>query len=259
VNPARSTEADVAAAVRAARLNLEFTRVTAPISREAGRAEVTTGNLVQSGGNAPTLLTTIVSLDSIYVEFEGDEQVYLKYVELSHRGDRPSSRHARNPVFMGLANEQGYRHEGCMVFADNRLNTQTGTIRGRAIFDSKKRLFTVGLFARLKLVGSGRYRATLVSDRAIGTDQDHKFVPVLGGDGKLQYREVKLGRVVDGLRVVTDGLKAGETIVVSGLQRVRPGMTVKATEVAMDADVPASARLPPVAAPGASASTSAGR
>ncbi len=252
VNAARSTEADVAAAqaaVRSARLNLEFTRVTAPISGLASRAEVTTGNLVQSGGNSPTLLTTIVSLDPIYVEFEGDEQVYLKYTELSRRGDRASSRQVRNPVFMGLANEQGYPHEGYMVFVDNRLNTQTGTIRGRAVFDNKDRLFTPGLFARLKLIGSGKYRARLVSDRAIGTDQDHKFVLVLGPDGKLQYREVKIGRVVDGLRVVLDGLQAGETIVVNGLQRVRPGMAVKPKEVAMDADVPASARLPAIEPP----------
>jgi RND family efflux transporter MFP subunit len=247
VNAALAAEADVAAAeaaVRAAKLNLEFTRITSPIDGLASRAEVTSGNLVQSGGNAPTLLTTVVSLDPIYVEFEGDEQVYLKYTELSRRGDRASSRQARNPVFMGLSTEEGYPHEGYMVFVDNRLNTQTGTIRGRAVFDNKDRLFTPGLFARLKLIGSGRYRAVLVSDRAIGTDQDHKFVLVLGSDGKLSYRPVTIGRVVDGLRVVLEGLRAGEKIVVNGLQRARPNMPVKSTEVPMDAGVPSSARLP---------------
>jgi RND family efflux transporter MFP subunit len=252
VNAARAAEADVAsaeAAVRAARLNLEFTRITSPIDGRASRAEVTTGNLVQSTGNPPTLLTTVVSMDPIYVEFEGDEQVYLKYTELSRRGDRASSRQARNPVFMGLSSEEGYPHEGYMVFVDNRLNTQTGTIRGRAVFENKDRLFTPGLFARIKLIGSGKYHALLVSDRAIGTDQDHKFVLVLGADGKLEYREVKIGRVVDGLRVVLEGVKAGEKIVVNGLQRARPKQAVKATEVPMDQGVPASARLPVVDPP----------
>lgn len=248
VNRGRETVAAVQgaeAAVEAARLNLEFTRVTSPIGGRVSKAEVTVGNLVDAGQGAP-LLTTVVSTNPVYVEFEGDEQVYLKYTTLSQQGTRPSSRDARNPVFMGLANEEGFPHQGHMVFVDNQLNPQTGTIRGRAIFDNSDGRFTPGLFARIKLMGSGRYHAVLVNDRAIGTDQDQKFVLVVGADNTLAYRPVKVGRVVQGLRVVLDGLEPGETIVVNGMQRVRPGMAVSPQRVAIDEGVPAAARLPEV-------------
>ena len=219
------------AAVESARLNVEFTEVRAPISGRTSRAEVTAGNLVT---HASTVLTTIVSLDPIYVYFEGDENVYLRYQGLAASGERPSSRVVRNPVFIGLSNEEGHPHEGYIDFVDNRLDPRTGTIRARAVFSNKDRTFTPGLFARVKLVGSGRYRAVLVNDRAIGTDQDRKFVLVVGADGNTQYRAVKLGPIVDGLRVVREGLKAGEVIVVNGLQRVRPGMPVKGNKVPME-------------------------
>jgi RND family efflux transporter MFP subunit len=229
--------------VEAARLNLGFTRVTSPIDGRVSRAEVTPGNLVQSGQSA-TLLTTVVSLDPIYVEFQGDEQIYLKYTEMSQRGERPSSRYAQNPVLLGLANEDGFPHQGYMVFVDNQLDPATGTIRARAIFDNKDRRFTPGLFARVRLIGSGRYHAVLINDRAVGTDQDKKFVLVLGAGDVAEYRPVTIGRVVDGLRVVLTGLKAGETIIVNGLQRVQPGMKVAPTRVAMDEGVPAYEHLP---------------
>jgi multidrug efflux system membrane fusion protein len=147
---------------------------------------------------------------------------------------------------MGLSNEEGYPHRGYMTFVDNRLNPETGTIRGRAIFENKDARFTPGLFARIKLIGSGTYHAVLVNDRAIGTDQSQKFVLVVGDKNVLAYRPVKTGRVVQGLRVVLDGLKPGETIVVNGIQRVRPGIPVTPQPVPMDQDVPASARLPEV-------------
>ena len=220
------------AALESARLNVEFTQVRAPISGRTSRAEITAGNLVT---HADTLLTTIVSLDPIYVYFEGDEQVYLRHQELARAGERPSSRMAKNPVFIGLSNEQGHPHEGYIDFVDNRLDARTGTIRARGVFSNPYRKFTPGLFARVKLVGSGRYRAVLVNDRAIGTDQDRKFVLVVGPGGSAQYRAVKLGSLVDGLRVVREGLKAGEVIVVNGLQRVRPGMQVKPNKVPMEA------------------------
>jgi multidrug efflux system membrane fusion protein len=232
-----------AADVAAARLNLSFTQITSPIDGRVGRAEATPGNLVQSGQNA-TLLTTVVSLDPIYVEFQGDEQVYLKYTEMSQRGERPSSRDARNPVLLGLASEDGYPHQGYMVFVDNQLNPATGTIRARAIFDNKDRKFTPGLFARVRLIGSGKYHALLVNDRAVGTDQDKKFVLVLGAGDLIAYRPVTIGRIVDGLRVVLSGLEPGETIVVNGLQRVQPGMKVAPTRIAMDEGVPAYEHLP---------------
>jgi RND family efflux transporter MFP subunit len=218
------------AALDAANLNLEFTRVTAPIAGRISRALVTSGNFVANG---QTLLTTLVSLDPIYVSFDGDEHVYLKYTKLAREGSRASSRDAHNPVLVGLADEDGYPHQGVMVFVDNALDPATGTIRGRALLDNHDRSFTPGLFARVKLMGSGEYRAVLINDSAIGTDQSVRYVLVVGADNKVEYRPVKLGPIIDGLRVVQSGLAAGETIVVNGLQRVRPGAQVAPQRVAM--------------------------
>jgi RND family efflux transporter MFP subunit len=223
-------EANVAAAqaaLDAAALNLAFTRVTAPIAGRISRALVTSGNFV---GNGQTLLTTLVSLDPIYVSFDGDEQVYLKYAKLAHAG---GSGESRNPVQVGLADESGYPHQGVMVFVDNALDPATGTIRGRALLDNHERLFTPGLFARLKLLGATQYNAVLINDSAVGTDQSVRYVLVVGADNKVLYRPVKLGPIIDGLRVVQDGLAAGELIVVNGLQRVRPGAQVAPQRVAM--------------------------
>lgn len=238
VNASREAAANVdaaRAALEAARLNIEFTRITSPITGRVSKAIVTSGNLVTGGSNTATLLTTVVSIDPIYVSFEGDEQVYLKYTELARRGDRPSSRDAANPVLMGLANEDGYPHQGSMAFVDNQIDPRTGTIRARAAFDNKDGYLTPGLFARVKLLGHNSYRAVLVDDRAIGTDQSQKFVYVVDAENKVSYRAVKVGRVTDGLRIVQQGLQPGETVVVNGLQRVRPGVTVAAERVAMDA------------------------
>jgi RND family efflux transporter MFP subunit len=225
------------AAVQTARLNLGWTQVRSPIAGRVSNAEVTAGNLVQAGPPTATLLTTVVSLDPIYAYFEGDEQTYLKYTTLARSGARPSSRDVRNPIYMGLANENGqFPHKGYVDFVDNRLDPETGTIRARAVFSNKDRLFTPGLFARMKLVGSGRYHAALVLDRAIGTDQDKKFVLVLKPDKTVEYRPVVPGRLVDGLRVVSSGLKGGEQIVINGLQRVRPGMKVTPSVASMEPD-----------------------
>jgi RND family efflux transporter MFP subunit len=224
------------AAVQTARLNLGWTQVRSPIAGRVSNAEVTAGNLVQAGPPTATLLTTVVSLDPIYAYFEGDEQTYLKYTTLARAGTRPSSRDVRNPIYMGLANEDGFPHKGYVDFVDNRLNPETGTIRARAVFSNKDRLYTPGLFARMKLVGSGRYRAALVLDRAIGTDQDKKFVLVLKPDKTVEYRSVQPGRLVDGLRVISSGLKGGEQIVINGLQRIRPGMKVTPTVGSMEPD-----------------------
>jgi multidrug efflux system membrane fusion protein len=180
-----------------------------------------------------TLLTTLVSIDPIYVEFEGDEQVYLKYAALDRAGLRPSSRETKNPVWVGLADEQDTPHKGVMVFVDNELNPATGTIRARGRFDNHDRRFTPGMFARVKLVGSAEYNALLINDSAIGTDQSVKYVLEVNADNKVAYRAVKLGPVVDGLRVVREGLAPGDSIVVNGLQRVRPGMPVTPQVVAM--------------------------
>lgn len=221
------------AAVRSARLNLEFTQVRSPISGRVSRAEVTEGNLVTTQPTS-TLLTTVVSLDPVYVYFEGDEGSYLKYQELARAGQRPSSRVARNPVELGLADEKGTPHRGYMDFVDNQLDPATGTIRARAVFPNKDRALTPGLFARVRLIGSGTYDAVLVRDAAVGTDQDRKYVLVLGKDSALAYRPVTLGRIVDGLRVVKSGVQPGEQVVVTGLARVRPGMKVTAQVTPMD-------------------------
>jgi RND family efflux transporter MFP subunit len=246
INAAREAKADVAAAraaVDAAKLNLEFTRITAPISGRVSKAVVTSGNLVTGGSNTATLLTTVVSLDPMYVTFEGDEQIYLKYNELARRGERSSSRDAANPVLMGLANEDGYPHHGAMVFVDNQVDPRTGTIRARASFENKDGFLTPGLFARVKLLGHNSYRAVLVDDRAIGTDQSQKFVYVIDAENKVTYRQVTVGRLEDGLRIVQKGLQPGETVVVNGLQRVRPGVVVAPERVAMDAREVAEAKL----------------
>jgi len=222
------------AAVAPAKLNLEWCQVRSPIAGRVGRAEVTMGNLVHAGPPAATLLTTVVSLDPIYVSFESDEQTYLKYAALGRANRGPGATDAPDPIFLGLANEVGYPHQGYVDFVDNQLDPQTGTIRVRAVVSNEDRLFTPGLFARIKLVGSGVYRATLVLDRAVGTDQDKRFVLVVGPDGTVDYRQVELGRLTDGLRIVRAGLDPDERIVIDGMQRVRPGMKVAVKEASMD-------------------------
>jgi RND family efflux transporter MFP subunit len=223
-------EASLAAAratLDTAALLLSFTKVRSPVDGRVSRAEVTRGNLVTGGNQGGTLLTTVVSVDPIYVYFEGDENAYLRYQQMAREGARSSSRDAPNPVRIGLADETGFPHEGKMDFVDNQLDVRTGTIRARAILDNKDGRFTPGLFARVQLLGSAQYEALLVDDRAIGTDQSQRFVLVVGPDDKLQYRPVKLGRVIEGMRVIREGLKPDDVIVISGLQRVRPGMQIK--------------------------------
>lgn len=218
-----------------AKLNLDFTRVTAPIDGRVGRAEVTEGNLVTNGAPEATKLTTVVSVNPVYVYFDGDESVYLKYQSMNRDGTRPSSRMAQNPVRMGLANEQGYPHQGHMDFVDNQLDPETGTIRGRAVFDNADGYLTPGLFARLQLLGSGEYPAMLIHDRAVLTDQDRKYVYVLGPKNEALRRDVKLGRAIEGLRIVHEGLAAGDRVVVNGVQKIFfPGMPVAPHLVPMD-------------------------
>ncbi|MDB6157070.1 MAG: secretion protein HlyD [Gammaproteobacteria bacterium] len=218
------------AALETAQLNMTYTRVTAPINGRVSRANVTLGNLVTSG---QTQMTTLVSLDPIYVRFDGDEQAYLRYVKAAKDRAAAGSKEAVSPVLVGLADEAGYPHPGVIVFLDNEVDPQTGTIRTRAKLDNHERAFTPGLFARVRLMGDKKYDALLINDSAVGTDQTVKYVLVVGADNKVEYRPVKLGPVIDGLRVVREGLKVNDTIVVNGLQRVRPGSPVTPTRVAM--------------------------
>ena len=224
------------AALDSAALNLTFTRVTAPITGRVSRAIVTDGNLVTNG---QTLLTTVVSLSPIYVQFNADEQAYLtfeKYAANNGRKDAPTSGGPDalgNAVYVGLADENGYPHQGHLVFMDNSLDAETGTIYARALLSNSDGHFVPGLFARVKLIGNDRYPAVLVNDSAIGTDQTMRYVLLLGSENKVEYRPVELGPLVDGLRVVRSGLKPGDTIVVNGLMRVRPGMQVNPQLIAM--------------------------
>jgi multidrug efflux system membrane fusion protein len=229
--------AAVDAALAAARLNLEFTRVTAPITGRIGRAIVTEGNLVSTGPGEATLLTTIVSIDPIHAHFDADEQIFLKYLDLEKQGRRDSARTSRRPIRMALAGEEGYPREGQLDFMDNRLDPSTGTIRGRAIFRNPTGDLTPGLFVRLLLPGGNAYPGLLIQDRAVGTDLDKRFVFVVNAERSIEYRAVTLGPLVEGLRVVRTGLKAGEQIVVSGLQRVRPGVTIDPVVVAMQPSI----------------------
>jgi multidrug efflux system membrane fusion protein len=210
------------AQAESARLNLAYTRVTSPIDGRVSKAEITLGNLV----DASSVLTSVVSLDRIYASFDGDEDTYLRVRSQSHAGQPVTVR-------VGLANEEGFPHEGKLEFVDNQLDTRTGSVRMRATFANKDGVMAPGLFARVQIGGGSEKPALLISDRAVGTDQSHKFVFVVSGDGKAEYREVKLGPVVDGLRVVRAGLKPGEKIVVNGLQRVRPGSPITAQTVPM--------------------------
>ena len=213
----------VQAALRAAELNLEFTRVTAPISGRVGRAIVTSGNLVSSGPGEATLLTTVVSLDPIYASFDADEQSFRRW----------SGRHNGQPIRMAIADDENFSREGSLNFLDNQINSATGTIRGRAIFRNQDVSLTPGSFVRLRVPGGARYHALLIQDRAVGTDLDKRYVYVVGHDGKVEYRAVQLGPVIDGLRVVRSGLKSGDLVVINGLQRIRPGVPVDVEKAVM--------------------------
>lgn len=200
-----------------AALNLDFTRVTAPIGGRVGEALIKPGNLVTP---TASVLTTIVSIDPIHVVFEGDERIYLKYQAKARTGERPSSRDVRNPVQVGLASDEGFPYRGEMDFVDNQVDPTTGTIEGRALIPNPDGYLIPGLFARVRLLGSGEYDALLIHDAAILTDQDRKYVYVVGADNSAIRRDVVVGRSIDGLRVVTDGLNAGERVVVDGVRKI---------------------------------------
>ncbi|NEX62422.1 efflux RND transporter periplasmic adaptor subunit [Noviherbaspirillum galbum] len=213
------------AAYEAAKLNLGFTKVHSPIDGRASKAEVTLGNLVD--GNV--VLTSVVSSNPVYASFDGDEDAFLRVSAQARKG-QPAT------VRVGLANEEGFPREGKLEFVDNRIDPATGSVRMRAVFKNDDNALAPGLFARVQLAPTGEGAKTaLVAERAVGTDQNRKFVYVVTPDGKAEYRPVRLGPVVDGMRVVREGLKPGEKVIVNGLQRVRPGAPVTAETVPMDA------------------------
>ncbi|HDR2471120.1 TPA: efflux RND transporter periplasmic adaptor subunit [Enterobacter soli] len=236
---ATQAQADIRAAqaaVDAAQLNLDFTKVTAPIDGRASRALITSGNLVTAGDTA-SVLTTVVSQKTVYVYFDVDESTYLHYQNLARSGQGASSNHMALPVEIGLTGEEGYPHQGKVDFLDNQLTPSTGTIRMRALLDNAQRQFTPGLFARVRLPGSAEFKATLIDDKAVLTDQDRKYVYIVDKEGKAQRRDITPGRLADGLRIVRLGLNPGDKVIVEGLQKVfMPGMPVNAKTVAMTAN-----------------------
>jgi RND family efflux transporter MFP subunit len=229
---ARAQVRSARVAVEAARLNMTWTEIRSPIAGRVSRAEVTAGNLVQAGPSTASLLTSVVSLDPIYVYFDGDAQTSA-LTPFSAVGAPP-----RGQVFIGLANEDGYPHQGTIDFVDNRLASGTGTIRARAVLTNHHGAFIPGMVARVKLVASQPLTVTVVEDRAVRTSQGKTFVYVLEADSTIAYREVHIGRLVGGVRVVTAGLTPGELVVVSRTPRVRPGIKVRATIDSAPEDVP---------------------
>ena len=222
------------AALRAAGLDLEFTRITAPVTGRVSRFNVTVGNLISGGAANSTLLTTLVSLDPIHFYFDADEQAHLRYLRAAQAGTRPSSREAANPVLLSLADETDFIHQGHMDFLDNQIDNLTGTIRGRALFDNGDGLFVPGMFARIRLLGSGRYKAILVPDEAIGTDQNQRLVYVIDAEDTVSVRYVELGPMIDGLRVIRAGVAPDDWVIVRGLQRARPGGKVVPERIRLD-------------------------
>ena len=223
---ARVHEAE--AAVATAELNLSFTEVRSPIDGRTSRAQLTRGNLAQAD---QTVLTTVVSQDPLYVYFDCDEQSYLRFQERVHRGSGVSS---ANPVRVALANETGFPHVGRIDFLDNELNPSTGTIRARVILPNHDHLLTPGLYARVQLESTSTVQALLVDDKAILTDQDQKYVYVVGPGNVAQRKNVVTGAMADGLRLIQSGLASGDKVIVSGLQQIySPGTPVTPTPVAM--------------------------
>jgi membrane fusion protein, multidrug efflux system len=223
---ARVHEAE--SAVATAELNLSFTEVRSPIDGRTSRAQLTRGNLAQAD---QTVLTTVVSQDPIYVYFDCDEQSYLRFQERVHRASGVSS---ANPVRVALANETGFPHVGRIDFLDNELNSSTGTIRARVVLSNPDHLIAPGLYARVQLESTGTVQALLVDDKAILTDQDQKYVYVVGPGNVAQRKDVVSGRMADGLRVIQSGLAPGDKVIVSGLQQIYvAGTRVTPTQVAM--------------------------
>ena len=216
------------AAMQAAQLDLEFTEVRAPIAGRISNARVTAGNLTTGGSTASaTLLTTIVSFDPIYCYFDADEASVLRYRQLYREGKRVSAMFEPIPAQMALGNEQGFPHKGKIDFVDNQLNPATGTIRARGVFPNADKLMSPGFFARVRIPGNGEYDAVLIRDSAIGSDQGRPFVLTLDEKNVAVYRAVKLGPIVDGLRVVREGISAVDRVIVSGLMNSRPSVLVQ--------------------------------
>ena len=220
-----------------AKLDVEFSRVTAPISGRASRAEVTAGNLVVVGATGGPLLTTIVSLDPIYVNFDADERALIRVrragIARDGKSEPENVRAVNVPVFVALADETDFPHKGTIDFVDNQIDPSTGTIHVRAVLPNTDRLLVPGVFVRVRLPVGEPQAGVLVTDRAIGTDQDRKYLLVVNDKNVVEYRPVKLGPRQGSLRAISEGVRAGDWVIVNGIQRVRPGVTVSPQKVSM--------------------------
>src|SRR5258707_6884611 len=223
---ARAAEMQAEGALKAAKLNIEFSHVLAPMAGRVSRHLVSVGNLVQGSEGTATLLTSIVTMDPIYIYFDVDETTYLKNNRLWFEGRRPSSRDTPNPLQVTLTGETKPSHEGKMDFLDNRLDISTGTLRSRAVVPNKDLSILPGQFGRVRLIGSSPYEALLIPDTAIATDQSRKIVFVVKDDNTVEAKPVVLGPIDDGLRVVREGLNAEDRVIVDGSQRARVGAKV---------------------------------
>ncbi len=227
----QSARADVAMA----KLNMEYTRVTAPISGRIGRKLITEGNLVNGNQGQATLLTTIVSLDPIYCYFDADERSIIKYQQLARNEKGDNIRDGKMACELALADETGFPHKGLLDFVDNRVDPATGTLRARGVFANPDRVLQPGFFARVRVPGSAKESALLIPDQAVGTDQGQKFVYAVDETNTVEYKIVDLGPMIDGLRVVRGGLLPGDWVVVNGLMSVRPGAKVNPSRAAVTA------------------------
>lgn len=229
VSDQRQAQESVQAAramVNAAQLNVEFTQVRAPISGRISRNLVSVGNLINGGTTQSTLLTTIVSLDPIYCYFEADERSYLKGIRQLRNGDRTNGRAGKQPVYVALADEENFPHQGFIDFLDNRLDQNTGTITARAVLPNSDLLLAPGLFARVRMPAGDKYKALMLPPEAVGSDLSQQFVFVVDDQNLVQYRKVTPGPIIDGWRVIRDGLQPDDWVIVKGVQRAKTGAKV---------------------------------
>lgn len=228
---AAAAAAAAEAAKNSAALNLEFTQIKSPIDGRVSDARITLGNLVQPGAGPENVLTTVVSVDPIYARVDADENAVLKYVKLSEEGKRVSARTQKIAAWVELGNETDFPHEGTLDFVDNRLDSSTGTVRARIVLKNwNPRFITPGLFVRVRILGAAPYRATLIADKVISSQQGVNYVFVVKPDNTLERRNIMTGTIFEGKRIVRSGLKDGEKVVSTRLQLVQPGMTVKPVE-----------------------------
>ena len=230
-NQGEAQTATAQAAVDAAKLNLDFTRITAPIDGRVSREQVTVGNLVASD---TTVLTNIVSVDPIYAYADVDERTVIAYQHMIDEGKVKDARKSEIQVGIALAGEKGFPHQGAIDFVDNQINAATGTLSIRGQFPNKDGNLLAGMFIRMQIPTSGEYDGLLVTDRAVGSDQGQKYLLLVGGDNKVEQRPVTLGPVVDGLRVVVSGLKPEDQVIINGIMKARPGSEVKVEQGKME-------------------------